>query len=246
MYLLLLIQRYGAWRGGLLYFRLNILKTSSIRLPDFKNPIHLRRDVQDVHAFAQVFLHREYDFDWPSDVRRIVDGGANVGFASLYFKGQFPEAQIHAVEPHPHNAEAFRKNTAYLEGITLSQKAIHHSDHVHLRLTDEGFGSNGFMTRDEASGSAVADVETLSIGGIQKAMGWEAIDLVKLDIEGGEEALFQANLEWMECTRFIVLEFHERMVPSSSKPALRALADKGFAVLDVRGENVLFGRPSQG
>ena len=77
-------------------------------------------------------------------------------------------------------------------------------------------------------------------------MGWEAIDLVKLDIEGGEQALFEANLEWMECTRFIVLEFHERMVPSSSKPALRALADKGFAVLDVRGENVLFGRPSQG
>ena len=246
MYLLLLIQRYGAWKGGLLYFRLNILKTSSIRLPDFKNPIHLRRDVQDVHAFAQVFLHREYDFDWPSDVRRIVDGGANVGFASLYFKGQFPEAQIHAVEPHPHNAEAFRKNTAHLEGITLSQMAIHHSDHVHLRLTDEGFGSNGFMTRDEASDNLVADVETLSIGGIQKAMEWEAIDLVKLDIEGGEEALFQANLEWMECTRFIVLEFHERMVPSSSKPALRALAHKGFGVLDVKGENVLFGRPSQG
>lgn len=245
MYLLLLIQRYGAWRGGLLYFRLNILKTSSIRLPEFQNPVHLRRDVQDVHAFAQVFLHREYDFDWPSDVRRIVDGGANVGFASLYFKGQFPQAQIHALEPHPQNAEAFRKNTAHLEGITLSQKALHHSDHVRLRLTDEGFGSNGFMTRDEASGSTVADVETMSIGGIQQAMGWEAIDLVKLDIEGGEQALFEANLEWMESTRFIVLEFHERMVPSSSRPALRALADKGFAVLDVRGENVLFGRPSQ-
>jgi len=242
MYLLLLIQRYGAWRGGLLYFRLNILKTSSIRLPEFQNPVHLRRDVQDVHAFAQVFLHREYDFDWPSDVRRIVDGGANVGFASLYFKGEFPQAQIHALEPHHHNAEAFRKNTAHLEGITLSQKALHHSDHALLRLTDEGFGSNGFMTRSEASGNTVADVETLSIGGVQKAMGWEAIDLVKLDIEGGEQALFEANLEWMESTRFIVLEFHERMVPSSSRPALQALADKGFAVLDVRGENVLFGR----
>jgi hypothetical protein len=69
-------------------------------------------------------------------------------------------------------------------------------------------------------------------------------DLVKLDIEGREHALFQDNLDWMEGKRFIVLEFHERMVPSSSKPALQALADKGFAVLDVRGENVLFGRPA--
>ncbi len=243
MYLLLLIQRYGAWRGGLLYFRLNILKTSSIRLPEFLRPVHLRRDLQDVHAFAQVFLDREYDFDWPADVRRIVDGGANVGFASIFFKGLFPEAQIHAAEPHPQNAASFRNNTAHLEGVTLSEKALHHTDHLNLQLTDEGFGSNGFMTRDEGSDRMVADAETLSIDGIQKAMGWEAIDLVKLDIEGGEQALFQANLDWMDCTRFIVLEFHERMVPSSSKPALKALANKGFAVLDVRGENVLFGRP---
>ena len=229
----------------MLYFKLNVLKTSSIRLPEYPRDVHLRRDVQDVHAFAQIFLHREYDFDWPPDVLRIVDGGANVGFASLYFKGQFPEAQIHAVEPHPDNADALRNNTSHLEGVTVSQKALHHSDHLNLQLTDEGFGSNGFMTRDKISDAMVADVETLSIGGIQKAMGWEAIDLVKLDIEGGEQALFQMNLDWMDCTRFIVLEFHERMVASSSKPALRALVDKGFAVLDVRGENVLFGRSSQ-
>ena len=112
MYLLLLIQRYGAWRGGLLYFKLNILKTSALKLPELQKPVQLRRNVQDVHAFAQVFVHREYDFNWLEDLRRIVDGGANVGFASLYFKAAFPEAQIHAVEPHPHNAEAFRKKRA--------------------------------------------------------------------------------------------------------------------------------------
>ena len=245
MYLLLLIQRYGAWRGGLLYFKLNILKTSALKLPEHQKPVLLRRDVQDVHAFAQVFVHREYDFNWPEDVRRIVDGGANVGFASLYFKAAFPKAQIHAVEPHPHNAAAFRNNTDHLEGITLSQKALHHADHVKLQLTDEGFGSNGFMTREGTSDHHVAEVETISIGGIQRAMGWAGIDLVKIDIEGGEMSLFQENLDWMDCTRFIVLEFHERMVPSSSKPALKALADKGFSLLDVRGENLLFGRSSE-
>ena len=245
MYLLLLIQRYGVWRGGLLYFKLNILKTSAIKLPELQKPVQLRRNVQDVHAFAQVFVHREYDFNWLEDLRRIVDGGANVGFASLYFKAAFPEAQIHAVEPHPHNAEAFRKNTDHLEGITFSQKALHYNDHVKLELTDEGFGSNGFMTRVGSSANRVADVDAISIDAIQRAMGWDGIDLVKIDIEGGEQALFQANLDWMDCTRFIVLEFHERMVPSSSKSALKALAEKGFAVLDVRGENVLFGRPSK-
>ena len=228
-----------------MYFKLNILKTSAIKLPELQKPVQLRRNVQDVHAFAQVFVHREYDFNWLEDLRRIVDGGANVGFASLYFKAAFPEAQIHAVEPHPHNAEAFRKNTNHLEGITFSQKALHHNGHVKLELTDEGFGSNGFMTREGSSANRVADVDAISIDAIQRAMGWDGIDLVKIDIEGGEGVLFEDNLDWMDVTRHIVLEFHERMVAGSSAPVLQAMSSKGFLVADVRGENVLFSRAGE-
>ena len=71
------------------------------------------------------------------------------------------------------------------------------------------------------------------------------MDLVKLDIEGGEGVLFEENLDWMDVTRHIVLEFHERMVQGSSAPVLAALSAKGFRVADVRGENILFSRAGE-
>ena len=242
MYLLLLMQRYGAWRGETPVLQAECLEGRLDSTPECQTPVHLRRDVQDVHAFAQVFVHREYDFDWPEDVRRIVDGGANVGFASLFFKAQFPEAQIHAVEPSSaqcrsvsqehiafgrhfvtKGASPYGSQAPSIDGRRLRDQRIHDPGRGGIR--QHGGGRGDPLHRRHSKGHG---------------LGGHCV--VKLDIEGGEHALFQTNLEWMESTRFIVLEFHERMVPSSSKPALKALAERGFAVLDVRGENVLFGR----
>lgn len=38
--------------------------------------------------------------------------------------------------------------------------------------------------------------------------GFPHIDLLKVDIEGAETQLFADNLEWLEHTRMIAIEFH--------------------------------------
>lgn len=243
MYWLLLTQRYGFWRGLWLYFQFKWLERPTLQLPELERPIAFRQGMSERHAFAQVFIHREYDFNWGDGLRRIVDAGANVGLATLYFQQQFPDAVIAAVEPHPGNAGAFRGNTAHLPGVELFEAALHNRSGETLAVTDEGFGSNGFMTRPDGGGQGVAEVPSVSIADIMARMGWKDIDLVKVDIEGGEGVLFEAHCGWMDVTRHIVLEFHERMVPGSSVPVLEAMTAKGFRVADVRGENVLFSRP---
>lgn len=243
VYWLLLTQRYGLWRGFWLYLQFKWLERTTLQLPELERPIAFREGMSERHAFAQVFIHREYDFNWDGDLRRIVDAGANVGLATLYFQQQCPEAVIAAVEPHPGNAEAFRGNTAHLDGVELFEAALHNRSGETLAVTDEGFGSNGFMTRSDGGDQCVAEVPSISISDIMTRMGWTDIDLVKVDIEGGEGALFEAHCDWMDVTRHIVLEFHERMVPGSSVSALKAMTAKGFRVADVRGENVLFSRP---
>lgn len=243
MYWLLLTQRYGLWRGLWLYLQFKWLERPTLQLPELERPIAFRKGMSERHAFAQVFIHREYDFNWGDGLRRIVDAGANVGLATLCFQQQFPDAVIAAVEPHPGNAEAFRGNTAHLPGVELFEAALHNRSGETMAVTDEGFGSNGFMTRSEGSGQGVAEVPSVSIADIMVRMGWTDVDLVKVDIEGGERVLFEAHFDWMDVTRHIVLEFHERMVPGSSVPVLKAMTAKGFRVADVRGENVLFSRP---
>lgn len=243
MYWLLLTQRYGLWRGLWLYLQFKWLERPTLQLPELERPVSFREGMSERYAFAQVFIDREYDFNWGDDPRRIVDAGANVGFATLCFKQQFPDAEIAAVEPHPGNAVAFRDNTAHLNDVELFEAALHNRSGETLAVTDEGFGSNGFMTRSDGGDQRVAEVSSVSIADIMARRGWADIDLVKIDIEGGEGVLFEAHLDWMDVTRHIVLEFHERMVPGSSVPVLKAMTAKGFRVADVRGENILFSRP---
>ena len=244
MYWLLLTQRYGLWSGTWIYVRFKLLQRPTLRLPELDRPIAFRKGMQERHAFAQIFIQREYDFNWNGGLERIVDAGANVGLASLYFKQRFPNARIAAVEPHPGNAVAYRGNTTHLEGVVLIEAAIHSQSDALLSVTDEGHGSNAFMTRAEGAQCSVANVGSVTVAEIMSRLGWEHIDLVKIDIEGGEGALFEGALDWMDVTRYIVLEFHERMVPGSSTPVLKAMVAKGFQVAEVRGENVLFSRSS--
>ena len=157
----------------------------------------MRRDnAGNVHAFAQVFVHRVvYDFDWPEDVRRIVDARktANVVFLQRLFKAQLNPAQISdAVEPHPHNAEAFRKK----RHRDLADETFHGfggapACHVVCMKAPSIDGrrlgnlTNGFMTSGtmEASDNEVTDVVAYSTEAlIPRPMGANQFDGSKLDM----------------------------------------------------------------
>jgi FkbM family methyltransferase len=44
----------------------------------------------------------------------IIDGGANIGIASLYFLNQYPTARLVAVEPSPANFEDLARESRSL------------------------------------------------------------------------------------------------------------------------------------
>lgn len=240
MYGFLLIQRYGLIRGLIIYLYLKVLKSSKLSIPEIKHPIYLRAGSSDEYAFAQVFIEGEYDFEFETELINIIDAGANIGMASMYFKHRYPAAQIAAIEPHPSNVEAFQKHTEKIQGISTFQSALHAASGKKLNILDEGYGSNGFMTTDKSSTNSISAVNSISVSEVMKKMNWDNVDLMKIDIEGGEDALFSGNLEWMKVTKYIILEFHERMLPGSSTNALKALSDQGFTLSDVIGENILF------
>ncbi len=54
----------------------------------------------------------------------IVDAGANIGTASVWFKQQYPEAAVVAIEPDPGNAAVLRMNTAGLDNVHVMEAAI--------------------------------------------------------------------------------------------------------------------------
>ena len=71
----------------------------------------VRSGTSDLDVFSQIFLHREYRcLDALGDVDTVIDCGANVGYASIYFLSRFPNSIVVAVEPDPGNFAALQAN----------------------------------------------------------------------------------------------------------------------------------------
>jgi Methyltransferase FkbM domain len=52
------------------------------------------------------------------------------------------------------------------------------------------------------------EVDVCTVDGLLSRAGWEAVDLVKIDIEGTEEELLTRNNAWLARTQALVLEIH--------------------------------------
>lgn len=241
MYLLLLIKLYGTAKGIKLYLQLKVWKNKLISLPGMDQPILIRPNTQDIHAFAQVFLQREYDLDLPFVPKTIIDAGANVGYASLYFNACFRDAEILAIEPDQNNFKTLQSNCKHIAKVKLEEKALHRDNNIELQLIDPGLGSTGFMTSEDTNDDHAPFISTISPLSAMEKMKWSGIDLFKIDIEGGEKALFNEGCEtWLPKTKCVVIEFHERFEKNSSVPAFEALAAHDFRFFDLVGENLIF------
>ena len=102
--------------------------------------IHVRPQNSDAVSFAQVFVDRPYDLAKLPQFERvmaayrailasgmepvIVDAGANVGAATLWFSRQYPQATIIAVEPDAASARICRRNIAALSNVRLVEAGI--------------------------------------------------------------------------------------------------------------------------
>lgn len=82
----------------------------SIQIDKVKTPIFLRRGTTDVTNFLENFMRAEFSLPQDFQPKLIIDAGANVGFASLWFLQRFPNTEIIAIEPESSNCEMLKKN----------------------------------------------------------------------------------------------------------------------------------------
>lgn len=211
------VARYGMWRGVLTLAKAVCGRgLVSIQLPGCKDSILLRRHTTDVAAFEQIFIDREYDFPLgQKDPKWIVDAGANVGCASVFFSKEFPCASILAIEPEASNYRILEQNGKRFPNITTIRGAIWNSD-TELEIqnpTDE----NWAFRVQEFSTLGVPKVPAFSIPSILKRTGADWIDILKVDIEGAEKELFdKSSALWIDRVGVIIIELHDWIKPGCS------------------------------
>lgn len=142
-----------------------------------------------LQLFKEMFLTEPYAFEPTTLTPFIIDGGANIGMAVVYFKKHFPQAHILAFEPSP---EAFRLLTRNVAANNLQDVELYN---VALAPTT---GELPFYTETDGAtlnGSLLpyaAGVHTVRVPARRLADYLPAatpIDLLKLDVEGAEPGI---------------------------------------------------------
>jgi FkbM family methyltransferase len=218
-------------------------------------PFWYRPNTSDEGVIQQIFQNKDYDLGrlrrggeliafWRAQAARglrplIVDAGANIGAASVWFHQQFPDATIVAIEPDRGNFAILERNAVglpigCLHGAVTSQART-------VKVIDPGEGNWGFRTAPLADGeSHETQVESVQIGRMLDQQPQDTYPfIVKIDIEGAEAELFAGNVEWLDRIPLVIIELHDWLMPKqrTSGNFLRAIAplDRDFVCI---GENI--------
>ncbi len=209
-----------------------------------KYPFRLRLASTDVEACEQIFVNREYDFEVERPPGVIVDAGANIGLASIYFANRYPDARIIALEPQRGNFELLRENVAPYGNVTPLHAALW-SEETEISVVDPGSGDWGFRTRTPetlASGGAAPSqtVAALTIDRLMRDFGLQKIDILKVDIEGAEREVFAHSSTWIDKVDAVIVELHDRFQDGCTRAFDAAVCS--FGNRWRRGENIYVSR----
>lgn len=220
----------------------------------FRTTISLRRDTSDLATFEQVFANNAFNLRRLARWREIchlhasiashgtpliVDLGANIGLASVYFAKNWPRAQLIAVEPEARNYRMTCDNLADIPNALPVHAAVA-SDDGAVRIVDPGADAYAMRTESVAA-DAPGSIPALSVQSVlQKALPGAVPFIVKIDIEGSEGELFSKNTGWVGRFPIVIIELHDWMLPGTATASnfLRVIAGQGrdFVVI---GENVV-------
>jgi FkbM family methyltransferase len=195
------------------------------------SPIHgeivLREVPADWWTFEEVVREQVYKGVLPyiSRCETVIDLGANIGLAALYFANQYPASRVFAVEPNPANYALLNVN---LQALVDSGRCQTFNAAIWGRETllvanplpsPERY--NCFSVREilpeehcptPLKGMPMVDLVAVS--------GFTTVDILKVDIEGAEVQLFRGNLDWLERVRALLIEFHDESRQESDFDAI--------------------------
>ena len=191
-----------------------------------------RRDsVGDREAMVRTFENDDYRLTHWAQGRRfleyyaanvasrpglIIDAGAHIGAAAVYFLEVFRNSFVCAIEPEADNFRILGLNTRAYKNKTNLHAAV----------------------------AAVDGERRVCVPSVLKAAAAGVPMIFKCDIEGGEGDLFAGDAGWMRPFPVIIVALHDGMLPFSgtSRSFIRAVAQHDFDFIHRDGNIFLFNR----
>ncbi len=199
-----------------------------LRLRQSEREILVRAGTSDTAVVWEVFQDREYDVDGQWPFRTVLDLGANVGIFMAFALSRAGRGRLEryvAVEPD-------RESFAMLQRQVESQGAQGFSTLFNVAAA----GQNGtvrfnntlesYARRIDPAAGEPCEARTVST--ILDDAGLAGVDLLKLDIEGGEQAVLADMPAWRDRVKAIVCELHDPLDPAWFARTVRACGFEPF------------------
>jgi FkbM family methyltransferase len=176
--------------------------------------ISMRPNYGDAMTIAEIFLDDCYGRDLglpPNPV--VMDVGGFIGDFALYAVKRLNARKVIVCEPSPRNWIVLLKNIAnnsYQDRIEPVNKAVTADGGSVMMNIDAPDEFQSMVSAHCTSEQSMSAVPGISLGELLRVYSIESVDLLKIDVEGGEYAILEGTpADVFRRIRNIVFEYHD-------------------------------------
>ncbi|KKR28861.1 MAG: Methyltransferase FkbM family [Candidatus Woesebacteria bacterium GW2011_GWA1_39_8] len=144
------------------------------------------------------------DEDWytkSDNLKVIFDLGGYTGISVAYFLLKYPKATVYVFEPNPYNVAYLIKNYSNNPKVIISDVAVGSTDGEMELYTTNDRSLSSSLSSNHSNLAQVQMVKTKMFDTICREI--ENIDLLKFNIEGAEENIFESKAIYTKVDMFI-------------------------------------------
>ncbi|MEO8761318.1 MAG: FkbM family methyltransferase, partial [Bacteroidia bacterium] len=214
----------------------------SFKLTTLNHPIFIRAIKADMQSFVNTFIDPYLDKkSYLTDTKFVIDAGANIGYTAVLFANWWPNCRIISIEPDIENYNVAIKNTSNYPTIQVIHAGLWNKT---TDLQIEAGQEDGFVVREVKNGNNVLKenlTKGISIDEILLANKANAIDFLKMNIEGSEKEVFSENYKnWLLHTKAMLIELHDGKNAGCSHTVFSSINQYDFAVAETAPYGILF------
>lgn len=166
-------------------------------------PIVFSDNLAFMGMIDEIFLRNNYKFQGDRPDPYVIDCGANIGIATIFFKQQYPDAKVLAIEADPRICQILSDNIkSYgFTKTTAMNAAVWKENGEMVFSIDDSWG--GHLGGDK--GQKSVRVKSIDLNDLLN----EPVDFLKLDIEGAEnEVLIHSRELIVKNVKYLFFEWH--------------------------------------
>lgn len=243
-YLAILIQTLSIVKNKLdLILLIYISKNKLVKIKLNNSLTILINDISSTGVLWEVFSNLDYDVKLKK-ARIIIDIGAHVGIASLFFSTKYPKSYVFSIEPDPENYKLLLSNIQLnkKKNIKPFNTSVLNNNKEVVFLFKNKHSSMSHTRKD------LTEVKTTNKYKVVKSVKLESfirknkiknVDILKIDVEGSEyEIILNLKPSTFSKIRYIIVEYHNWVKGLSEKDLVDKLVENNYKVRVVKNRHI--------